>query len=142
MGRSPICVDASIVVRLAVRARPEPALIETWLRWMADSQPLVAPALILAEITNAVHRYRVAGHLSDDDARQLLNLALSLGIELVAEPHIARRALVLAGELGLPAAYDAHYLAVAEDRGAELWTGDARLFRTVGGRLPWVRHVE
>lgn len=141
MPASQICVDASLVVRLAVRARPEPDLIARWLDWMASGTTFVAPALFANEVANAVHRYRIAGVLRDDDASELLNMALSLGIELVHDPRLTRRALRLAGELGLSAAYDAHYLAVAEDRGVELWTGDSRLYRAVGERLAWVRCV-
>ncbi len=43
--------------------------------------------------------------------------------------------------LSLPAAYDAHYLALAERMGAELWTAATRLLRAVRDRLSWVRLV-
>jgi len=49
-----------------------------------------------------------------------------------------RRALQLAEALSLPAAYDAHYLALAERVGAEFWTTDRRLANKVREALPWV----
>jgi len=52
-----------------------------------------------------------------------------------------RRALQLAQELNLSAAYDAHYLALAEQFGAEFWTADQRLANNVSSRLPWVHLV-
>jgi predicted nucleic acid-binding protein len=55
--------------------------------------------------------------------------ALDLPIELFGGIGLHRRALELAQSLSLPATYDAHYLAVAEDLQAELWTADRRLFR-------------
>jgi predicted nucleic acid-binding protein len=39
------------------------------------------------------------------------------------------RALMLADTLGLSAAYDMHYLALAEAIGCELWTADAKFHR-------------
>ncbi|NPA27193.1 MAG: type II toxin-antitoxin system VapC family toxin, partial [Chloroflexi bacterium] len=49
-------------------------------------------------------------------------------------------ALALAHELNLPAAYDAHYLALARRMNAEFWTADQRLAKAVARRFPWV-HV-
>jgi predicted nucleic acid-binding protein len=42
----------------------------------------------------------------------------------------------------LPAAYDAHYLALAAQLGGEFWTADAKLAGVVQAELPWVRLVE
>jgi predicted nucleic acid-binding protein len=38
-----------------------------------------------------------------------------------------------------PAAYDAHYLALAEMMNCEFWTADERLFNAVRDKLSWVR---
>ncbi len=46
-----------------------------------------------------------------------------------------------ADALGLPATYDAHYLALAEHLGCELWTDDQRLLRQVATSLPFVRWI-
>jgi len=54
---------------------------------------------------------------------------------------VHRRALQLADTYNLPAAYDAHYLALAEAFGCELWTDDQRLLRRVGGALDFVRWI-
>ena len=37
----------------------------------------------------------------------------------------------MASRLNQGAAYDAHYLALAEEFGCELWTADGRFFRAV-----------
>ncbi|HSR30541.1 MAG TPA: type II toxin-antitoxin system VapC family toxin [Anaerolineae bacterium] len=41
--------------------------------------------------------------------------------------HLHERALRWADRLGHSKAYDAHYLALAEQEGIELWTADRRL---------------
>ena len=65
--------------------------------------------------------------------------ALSLPIELRTDADLHVRATDLAARFGLPAAYDAHYLALAERLGAPLWTTDRRLVNSVQAALPWVQ---
>jgi predicted nucleic acid-binding protein len=58
--------------------------------------------------------------------------------------HIApdkARAIEIALELERHSAYDAAYLALSEELGAELWTLDGRLARNASGRYP-VRLVD
>jgi predicted nucleic acid-binding protein len=49
------------------------------------------------------------------------------------------RAWELASRLGLRTFYDASYLALAEMRNCDLWTANRRLYRTVKGKLDYVR---
>ena len=73
------------------------------------------------------------------EAREaLLSIAL-LQIETFDNLSLSRRALEMASELGLKAAYDAHYLALAQQFGAELWTADARLVKAVANEIDWIR---
>jgi predicted nucleic acid-binding protein len=67
---------------------------------------------------------------------------MRLPIELHDETGLHQRAVEIAARFNLPAAYDAHYLALAERLGAGFYTGDARLARAVGGELPWVRLIQ
>ena len=47
----------------------------------------------------------------------------------------------LAHRFGLHAAYDAHYLALAEHEKCEYWTADSRLCNAVKAKLPWVHQL-
>ena len=54
---------------------------------------------------------------------------MSLGIVFLGPPNIHGRALELATQLNQTAAYDSHYLALAETLNCALWTADARFYR-------------
>lgn len=141
MSSLPICVDASLVIRLVVDPT-DVAVRQLWARWDAEERRIAAPTLLYYEVTNVLYRYRRAEMLSAEAMRLALRAALALPVRLYGEPALHDRALRLAERFLLPAAYDAHYLAVADWLGAELWTADRRLAASVQSDLLWVRTVD
>ena len=137
-----ICIDASIVVSLVTRGAPGSPFTAAWRQWHQAGLKPVAPSLLTYEVVNALHRYVHHGMLLPEEASDALEAILGLGIELRSDAELHPRALALANKLGLAAAYDAHYLALAERLGAEFWTADRRLQQAVGATLPWVRLLE
>jgi predicted nucleic acid-binding protein len=65
-----------------------------------------------------------------------------LEIDLTKDPAFNVRAMQLANLYGLPALYDAHYLALPEREECEFWTADTRLLTAVKGKLPWVHSLD
>jgi predicted nucleic acid-binding protein len=59
-------------------------------------------------------------------------------LQIYRDDLLHHRAVQLADQLGLPATYDAHYLALSERLGAEFWTLDGKLVDKVKSKLPWV----
>jgi predicted nucleic acid-binding protein len=135
------CVDANLVIRLVADPRDE-TVRQLWERWDTESRQLAAPTLLYYEVANALYRYRRLGLMSASSVQLALRAALALPIELHSEAELHQRAVELAERLSLPAAYDAHYLALAAQLGGEFWTADAKLVRAVRAELPWVRLVE
>jgi predicted nucleic acid-binding protein len=141
MPKSWICVDANLITRLVIAPDDQPVQ-QLWRQWQLDRRQLAAPTLLRYEVINALYRYQKQGLLSEDIIRIALKAALTLPIQLHGETDLHRRAIVLAERFALPAAYDAYYLAVAEQLDAELWTADQCLARAVEAALSWVRLVE
>ncbi len=85
----------------------------------------------------------MTGKLTYDEAMKLLTRLFSIGILLKFSQHkeISIRAMEISHRFGLPAAYDAHYLALAEYKKCEYWTADSRLWNAVGDELSWVRRL-
>ena len=137
---SPICVDAGILVRL-LTAQDDGTIRGVWGRWQAEGRPLVAPRLLRYEVANALHRMRGAGDLSEEATQEAMQTTLDLPVVLADEADLHVAALVFAARFALPAAYDAHYLALAARENAELWTTDRRLANKVRPTLSWVRLV-
>ncbi len=109
-----VCIDASLLIRLLRSGTANSPIRELWLRWEEAGIPLVAPTLFYYELANALHRYAVHGDLRPEEAATTLDDALTLKIALSGDAALHRRALELAQHYALPAAYDAHYLALAE----------------------------
>ena len=104
-------------------------------RLLDPGQRLIAPELIVAEVTNAMWKRVMAGQMT---ARQ--GAAATTALQQFLEPllplaPLAARALAIAGELRHPA-YDCFYLALAETRDLKLITADRRLVARLAGS-PW-----
>ena len=126
-----ICVDANFVVLLVQATSETSPFIVLWDEWQKQGYQIIAPTLFGYEVTNVFHRMSVAGQILPEEAEQLLEEALNLGITLYGDRDLHKRASALAKSLNLPAAYDAHYLA-----------SDKRLFNSVKQTITWIHLVK
>lgn len=67
---------------------------------------------------------------------------MGLPISLFADEHHHANALMISDRFDLPATYDAHYLALAENLDCEFWTADKRLARATNNAFPLLRLLE
>jgi predicted nucleic acid-binding protein len=141
MNNSWVCVDANLVIRLVVEPK-ERSVRSLWERWDSEGCQIAAPTLLPYEVANALYRYQKLGYLGAAEVELAFKAALSLPLELHGEPELHWRALDLANRFSLLAAYDAHYLALAELLEGEFWTADQGLVRAVQSSLDFVRLVE
>lgn len=134
-------VDASLAVMWAVPEPNSERALALASRWAEKGTRLLAPCLLLAEVTNALHKRIIRRELDHAAAQAALRIVLRFAIEIREEPGLPARALELAHRLGRPTTYDCHYLALAERHRCELWTGDQRFFNAVKGSMPIVRWI-
>ena len=142
MGNSStVCVDASIVLRYVLQPDNAP-IKKLWKSWLESETRLVAPSLLFYEVTNALYQQQRNKILSPETIWQTLELSLELPINLINESGLHLRAREIAMQYNLPAAYDAHYLALAEQMKTDLWTADMRLVNILKPfKLKWVKGV-
>lgn len=123
-----VVVDANL---LASQALPLPygdLAIQRLVLWQTSEELLLAPMLMVYELTTIMRKAVTAGWLSDGTAADRLSEILQVGPRLIPpDDYLNREALRWAKRLGQNKAYDAHYLALAARENATLWTADRRL---------------
>jgi predicted nucleic acid-binding protein len=131
-------VDASVVVDwIAPGVDPGLPAIALLHRLAADGAEVVAPRLLMEEVSNAlltgVRRGRWSGAAADS-AHALLR---DLPVRLVDEPRDLDRAWDLARRYDNHPIYDMVYVALAQRRRTQLVTADAAL-REVLAEFDWI----
>jgi predicted nucleic acid-binding protein len=99
-------------------------------RYLAD-EPIHAPHLVDVEVLSALRRQVNAGRLAADQAHQALTVWKHIGLIRYAATPLVDRLWELRNSV---TAYDALYVALAENLGCALVTADARLAGAHGAR--------
>jgi len=136
-----ICIDANVAALTIVPGQYSEKALALLTACDAEDLMVIAPPLLSIEITNFIRQLMRRSDLSIRDAQTLLARLLAVRITLVAPDGLYAEALAIAYRHGLPAVYDAHYLAVAELNFCPLWTDDRRLLRSLGGRVERVHWI-
>jgi predicted nucleic acid-binding protein len=132
-----ICVDASVAAKW-VFIEEDSDLAKAILLDHEDSG-VIAPAFMAAELTNSIRRRVARGVMTQDEGERALNLFLDFEVMLSVDASVHLEALRLAHRFDRPAAYDMHYVALAQIARCDLWTADERLLNAIGGRLEFVK---
>ena len=134
-----VVVDASLAVKWLVEEIDSDKAHAALQSWVAQDITRIAPHLMPFEVANALHRRVLRGELTVGNSIRMIARLLESRLELHQPPGLHDRALQLASQLNQNAAYDAHYLALAESVGCELWTADERFFRATSPSVDIVR---
>ena len=135
---SPICVDASFVLKLFLDEPGSEQVAEMWAQWIAEDRQTLAPSHLTFEVTSVVRNHVFRGNISLEAGLAALEAFQAQEIDLLPPATLVQRAWELAEQFDRPTAYDSFYLAAAEHTGSEMWTADRRLFAAVHDQLPWV----
>ncbi|NOX63467.1 MAG: type II toxin-antitoxin system VapC family toxin [Chloroflexi bacterium] len=134
-----ICVDSGIALKLVLDEPDSLSAERLWQSWLEQDYHLIAPSLFVFEIVSVLRKTVHRGLLTPEQGRRAIDEALALDVHLTAFRDLHERAWEIAHELERPAAYDAHYLALAEIVGCEFWTADRRFYRIAHPRFPFIR---
>jgi predicted nucleic acid-binding protein len=123
-------VDASVVVDwVAPDADPELPALRALTRLAADDAELLAPRLLMEEVSNALLSGVRSGRWSGAAADTARGLLRELPVRLIDQPRDLDRAWDLARRYDNHPIYDVLYVALAERRRTQLVTADAILRR-------------
>lgn len=136
-----ICVDASVAAKWIFLEDFSEQAIALAADCAAAGEPIFGPVLLPLEITNTIRRRMLRDRLGLAEARVLLDLFSAFSVTIAELGGLSEQALALADSYGLPAVYDAYYIALAQLLGCDYWTNDRRLLHALGGKLPFVKWI-
>jgi predicted nucleic acid-binding protein len=120
-----LVVDSSAVVAALTTEKSD----GEWARAAMQGRRLTAPTHMHVEVSNVLRRSVLAGHLARDLAALVHDELVQLRVTTVAFETLAGRVWALHPNV---TAYDAAYVALAEELDAPLLTLDRRLARAKG----------
>jgi predicted nucleic acid-binding protein len=121
-------IDANLIAALVLPLPYSNQATQKIIAWKRAGLELLAPVLLEYEIAAILRKAVVAQWLTTDLAVEAMDEVLALNVRCLAPTaHLHERALRWADRLGHAKAYDAHYVALAEQEGTEMWTADRRL---------------
>lgn len=123
-----VVVDANLLASQALPLSYGDLAIQRLRLWQISEELIIAPVLLVYELTTLMRKAITAGWLSDTAAAERLSEILQAGPRLIQpDDDLNLQALFWAKRLGQNKAYDSHYLALAARESATLWTADRRL---------------
>lgn len=138
-----IVLDANVVAALIIPLPYSDQVTHRMMDWQNTETGLFAPMLLEYEMVTVLRKAVVAEMITADEAADAIMSLLDLNIETVPPTQsLHDSALRWAEQLNQKVAYDAQYLALAEQLRVGLWTADQRLVngaRQVGAT--WVHWI-
>ncbi len=123
-----VVVDANLLVALVSGDPRGDKVLQLFTDWLTTNVEIHAPLLAHYETANALTRLIVSGLFPADKVEEAWNNISILPIKFHTLSNI-KRVVEVALALNRQNAYDAAYIALAEELSAELWTLDGSLYR-------------
>lgn len=136
-----VVVDSNVAVALALDAERAPAIEERLRAWEDADEALHSPSLFRFEVANALTRNMAAGRIDSSDAKVAWQRIVAIEVSLHGLTD-GPAVIAVARKLKRESAYDASYIALAQELDAELWTLDGPLARNAAGTDLPVRLIE
>jgi predicted nucleic acid-binding protein len=114
---------------------------ELWRSWIKDSIEIVAPTLIIFEVSSVLRNKIYRGVLENDDARELIHQIKHLDLILIYVEDILNLAWEIGEILKASVLYDCFYIALSKLLDTPLWTADTKLYNSAKVEFPFVRAI-
>ena len=133
-----ICVDASLALKLVLPEVDSQLAAALWEEWQKSKTVVVSTDLWRYEVTSVIRNKGHRGILTWDEETEAIHQLYQMPVLFLRPQGIHQRAWELARHFNRSAAYDAHYLAMAEIEGCPFWTADERLYNAVATEFDWI----
>ena len=135
-----LVVDSNVVAKWFFPEELQQQALALQSDWMAGTVDLVAPVLILTEVSNITWKKQRLSLITPAEAIGTIEDLLLLSISTVESQTVLRQVYSLASRFDRTV-YDALYLALAAFMQAKLITADLRLYNAVSSQLEFVQFL-
>lgn len=137
-----ICVDASVIIKLAVAGEVHRSTARRLVRnSIAAGIRLIAPPFYVSEVDTAIRRRVYEGRWNTVAAANAFAVLDGAPVDVLTHPLMRSRAREIAEQFNQRTVYDSTYAALAELRGCDFWTADNTFYLDVRAALTFVRYL-
>ncbi|MDZ7265463.1 MAG: type II toxin-antitoxin system VapC family toxin [candidate division KSB1 bacterium] len=135
-------IDASVAIKWVVKGEPYRNKARQLLRdAKTKGIALISPPLLEYEVESVLqyrlHQKRVSQKAVDAS----LNAFYAVGVQIIIQTDMVRRAREIARQSNQERVYDSIYAALAELRSCEFWTADKAFYDAVKSKLVFVKYL-
>ncbi len=141
MNNSRVAIDASFLLKLLLPEDKSNEVEEQWKKWIEDSLEVIAPTLIIFEVSSVLRNKVYRGILIEDDAREIINQLKYFDITLIYTEDLLDIAWEFSSILETPVLYDCFYIALSKFLKIPLWTADKKLYNSAKRKFPFINLI-
>jgi predicted nucleic acid-binding protein len=133
-----VVLDASFSIPLFISDPRSPQALTVVQQLKGAGHSFLAPTLWIYEVTSTIRKLHHFGSLNPTEVEFAIDSMLAFEIEFIQpDGELVKRAMAWSQRLKRASAYDSFYLALAAERGCDLWTADVHLSNAM--QQSWVR---
>jgi predicted nucleic acid-binding protein len=136
-----VAIDASFLLKLLLPEDKSNEVEEQWKKWIEDSLEVIAPTLIIFEVSSVLRNKVYRGILIEDDAREIINQLKYFDITLIYTEDLLDIAWEFSSILETPVLYDCFYIALSKFLKIPLWTADKKLYNSAKRKFPFINLI-
>ncbi len=128
MEKSRVVIDASFLLKIFLPENKSEKADKIWKDWINKSVEVVAPTLVIFEVSSVLRNKVYRKVLEKDDAVEIVEQIRRLDLTLLYTDDILDIAWEIGSQLKMPGLYDCFYIALAKFLNISLWTADKKLY--------------
>lgn len=134
-------IDASFLLKMFLPEEESDKVEKQWKRWIEDSVEVVAPTLIIFELSSVLRNKVYRGILEENDAREIINQMRHLNLMVIYTEDLLDIAWEISSILKTSTLYDCFYISLSKFLGIPLWTADKKLYNSAKKRFPLINLI-
>jgi len=141
LNTSQVVIDAGFLLKILLPEDKSERAEELWKSWIKNSIKVVAPTLIVFEVSSVLRNKLYRGIIENGDAKELINQIKYLDLTLIYTEDLLDLAWEIGTILKTSVLYDCFYIALSQFLDTTLWTTDRKLYNSSKEKFPFVNVI-